>query len=160
MRFSLLLASTALVASLTVSACSSDRSQAIPTDSTMAPMGHRAPHVVMAGGDATCGAGFHICVTLHPGKTTTELCVSTTYNCSSGIVGYWYWVGTVVTYPKGKKYRKIKVSYSPNPGNPVINTFKVRKLKNTHGKVKWVEKIETCNSSSSCLAIPIGLIGG
>jgi hypothetical protein len=162
MRFTLLVASAALAVSLTLSACSSGSSQAIPRGSSVAPMRDHAPRLVVIGGKTSCGSAFYECVTLHPGTTTIELCVTTSGNCTSGLYSNWNWASEIFNYPSGKRYRKIKASFSPNPGNPTTNIFKVKKIKNTHGKVKWYENVTLCNVYfSSCdPSAYIGLIGG
>jgi hypothetical protein len=125
-------------------------------------MGHQTPHLVAIGKrNASCGSAFFACVTLTPPSSSIGICISTSGNCTSGLVGSWNWSGTVVTYPKGKKYKKIKVSFSPNPGNPTTNTFSAKKIKNTHGKAKWAENLKACEvtNPASCLYGLVGIIG-
>jgi hypothetical protein len=163
-RFTLLLASSALAASLALSACSGG-SQAIPgSGQTVAPMGHHMPQLVAPGAqrNASCPSTFFVCVTLYPGTTQQGICISTSGNCTTGLVGSWNFSGAITTYPKGKKYKKIKVSFSPNPGNPTTISFKAKKVKNSHGKVKWemvLTAVEVTNPSSVVTG-NIGLIGG
>ena len=163
MRFTLLVVSAALAASLTLAACSGGGSQAIPSGSSVAPIGHHAPHLVVVGRDASCGSAFFACVTLYPGTTTVEVCAAmfSIPSCTTCLCN-WSWSSTVVTYPGGKRYRKIKASFSPNPGNPTINIFRVKKIKETHGMVMWAENVTACDvySSGSCVSGSIGLIGG
>ena len=163
MRFTLLLASGALAASLALSACSGG-SQAIPGGAqSVAPMGHHAAQLVVPGAhhDASCPSSYITCLTLYPGNNTLGICISTSGNCTTGLVGEWNWADTIVTL-KGKKYKKFKESWSPNPGNPSTQTIVVKKVKNTHGKVKWVDEINACEvtNPSSCLSGNVGLIGG
>jgi hypothetical protein len=167
-RFTLLCASTALAASLLLSACSSGGgSQSIPGGGSqaVAPMGHSAPHLVAMnrGASGSCPSAYLVCIDLSkktPG--TASICISTSGNCTSGLVGEWNWV-TVVTNLKGKSEKKhIKNSWSPNPGNPSTDTFKekgkVKKSKN--GAVKYVGNVTTCEvtNPSSCLTTAIGII--
>jgi hypothetical protein len=125
-------------------------------------MSHQRAQLVATGGrkDASCGSAFFACATLYSGTTSIEICISVSA-CPSGSYGIWNFTGNVVTYPKGKKYSKIKVSFSPNPGNPTYNIFKVKKIKNTHGKVRWAENITACEvtNPSKCLTGAVGLIG-
>jgi hypothetical protein len=162
-RFTLLLASSALAASLVLSACSGG-SQTIPGGSTVAPMGHHAAQLVAPGAqrDASCPATYFVCVTLYPGTTTQGICISTSGNCTTGLVGSWNWSETITTVKTGKKYKKIKPSFSPNPGNPTTNSFKAKKVKNSHGKVKWAAALKACEvtNPASCIYGTIGLIGG
>jgi hypothetical protein len=161
MRFPLLLVSTALAASVTLSACASGGPQAIPGGASVAAIGHHARHLVVVGGDASCGSAFFQCATLYPGTTTIEICFYSRGPSCVTRVGNLYWYGTVVTYPGGERYRKIKASFSPNYGNPTTNIFRVKKIKSTHGKVKWAENVTACELPySSCFSLSIGLIGG
>jgi hypothetical protein len=164
-RLTLLLASTLLAAGFALSGCStSGSSQAIPGGSSVAPMGHPAAHFVVVGAkhDTSCPSQYMFCVTLKKGKTTQEICYSSSGNCTSGIIGDWTWKSTIVNPKNGKKYRKIKAKFDPNPGNPVDIIYVVKKIKNTHGKVKWAQDIQICNVSnpSSCKYTALGLIGG
>jgi hypothetical protein len=163
-RFTLLLASSLLAASLALSACStSGSSQAIPGGSSVAPMGHQAAHFVAVGAkhDTSCPSEYFACFTIYAGSTTEEICISSS-TCTSGLIGDWTWKSKIVKAKNGKKYKKIKASFYPNPGNPVDITYVVKKIKNTHGKVKWAQNIEACNVSdpSSCMYGAVGLIGG
>ncbi|HYL27348.1 MAG TPA: hypothetical protein VEW74_05895 [Candidatus Nitrosotalea sp.] len=164
MRFTLLLASSALAASLVLSACSggSPTVPAGPGSSTQ--MAHRLPQLVAPGAkhNASCPSAFFVCDTLYPGTTQQGICISTSGNCTTGLVGSWNFTGVIETYPKGKKYKKIKVAYSPNPGNPTTVIFTAKKVKNTHGKVKWQNILNACEVTypSSCLSGAMGLIGG
>jgi hypothetical protein len=99
-------------------------------------------------------------LTLYKGSNQIEICISTSGNCSSGLVGTWTWSDVVVKAKNGKKYKKIKTSWSPNPGNPSVNTLKVKKIKNSNGKVIYAENLTACESTSYCIQGSIGLIGG
>jgi hypothetical protein len=162
-RFTLLLASSALAASLVLSACSTTGgSQSIPGSQSAAPMSHQGPQFAAYGQkqQTSCPSQYFVCITLAKGTTQEGICISTSGNCSSGLVGSWNWANKITT-TKGKKYKKIKVSVSPNPGNPVEFTYSVKKIKNTKGKVKWVDTLNACNVSdpSSCVTGEIGLLG-
>jgi hypothetical protein len=168
-RFTLLCASTALAAGLLLSACSSGGgSQSIPGGGSqaVAPMGHGLPHLVAMNQGASSGcpsSKYLVCIDISkktPG--TASICISTSGNCSSGLVGEWNWK-TVVTNLAGKSEKKhIKNSWSPNPGNPSTDTFtekgKVKKSKG--GTVKYVGNVTACEvtNPSSCLTTAIGLI--
>ncbi|MBV9333778.1 MAG: hypothetical protein JO146_07200 [Candidatus Eremiobacteraeota bacterium] len=110
---------------------------------------------------ASCPSQYFTCVTLYKGANTIGICISSSGNCTSGLVGNYTWSGTVVSAKTGKKYKKIKVSWSPNPGNPTTNTLTVKKIKNSNGKVIYAENISACGyPSGSCITGAIGLIGG
>ncbi len=126
-------------------------------------MGQHHVQIVAEGGQrpASCPSQYFTCVTLYKGSNQIGICISSSGNCTSGLVGNWTWSGTVVKAKSGKKYKKIKVSWSPNPGNPTTNTLKVKKIKNSHGKVVYAENITACGyPSGSCIYGAIGLIGG
>ena len=165
MRFTLLLASSVLAASLALGGCStSGGSQALPGGSSVTPMGHHQLQLVAAGVQraASCPSSkYFTCLTLYKGSNTLEICISSSGNCTSGLVGNYTWTGTIVKAKSGKKYKKIKVAWSPNPGNPSVNTLTVKKIKNSHGKIVYAEDIQACGyPSGSCITGAIGLIGG
>jgi hypothetical protein len=165
-RLTLLLASSALAASLALGGCStSGGSQALPGGSSVTPMGQHQLHLVAAGGQhpsASCPSSLYFtCITIYKGKNQIEICISSSGNCTSGLVGNWTWSGKIIHVKTGKKDKKFKVSFSPNPGNPTVNTIKVNTIKDSHGKIKYAEDITACGyPSGSCLQGAIGLIGG
>jgi len=164
-RFTLLLASSVLAASLALGGCStSGGSQALPGGSSVTPMGQHQLQIVAAGAQHTTScpsSKYFTCLTLYKGSNQIEICISSSGNCTSGLVGNWTWVGKIVKAKNGKKYKKIKVSWSPNPGNPTVNTLKVKKIKNSGGKVIYAEDITACGyPSGSCISGAIGLMGG
>jgi len=168
-RSTFLYASAALAASLLLSACSSGgSSQAIPGGSgSAAPMGHHAPHIVaVTAGNPSSGcpsSKYILCIDITKASGGSfGLCISTSGNCSSGLIGDWTWA-TTVTNLKGKSAKKkIHNSWDPNPGNPSTNTFteakKVKPSKN--GSVKYVANVTACEVTdpSSCLSGAVGLI--
>jgi hypothetical protein len=83
-----------------------------------------------------------------------EWCVSTSGNCSTGLVGVWTWTATNTTYPKGKpaKPKKFQGTWSPNPGNPSVLTLHVSKGKNSKGKIKFANSNTTCSSTYGCFS--------
>ncbi|MGC1381426.1 MAG: hypothetical protein WA814_10450 [Candidatus Baltobacteraceae bacterium] len=170
MRLTLLCASTALAAGLLLSACSSGgSSQAIPggSQSVGAPMGQHAPHIVAVNpGQQTSGcpsSKYLLCIDINKASGGSfGLCISTSGNCSSGLVGEWTWA-TKVTTLKGKSAKKkIHNSWDPNPGNPSTNSFtEVKKVKpSKNGSVKYVANVNACEvtNPSSCLSGAVGLI--
>jgi len=164
-RFTLLLASSVLAASLALGGCStSGGSQALPGGSSVTPMGQHQVQLVATGGlkNSSCPSSKYItCLTLYKGSNQIEICVSSSGNCTSGLVGDYTWSSKIVKAKNGKKYKKIKASWSPNPGNPSVNTLKVKKIKNSNGKVIYVDEITACGyPSGSCLSGAVGLIGG
>lgn len=168
MRFTLLLASSALAASLVLSGCStSGGSQAIP-GGTQTSMGRHAAfeaHVVGMKHDTSCPSSFYECVEVSTSSPSSqEWCIvySGTSDCSDLYPGTWTWTSENNKVKKGnpgKKTKKIKSSWSPNPGNPSTLTISVaKKAKNTKGKIKYAVQWEACNSASSCLGpIVIGV---
>jgi hypothetical protein len=153
----------AIVASLGLAACSSGGPQTVPVGSQAAPLSQSGPHLVAPGfqRDTSCPSKYAICFTLKPkGKTTAEVCISSSGNCTSGIAGDWTWTQKITTV-KGKKYSKIKVTFKPNPGNPVDDIFKLKKTKSSHGKVAYVQDLTWCaypSPTTSCNSAEIGLI--
>ena len=122
MRLTFLFASTALAASLLLSGCSSGSSQAIPGGSQSVAMGHHAPHMVpvVAGNPSSCPSSKYIlCIDITKASGGSfGLCISTSGNCSSGLVGDWNWSTTVTTLKGKNAKKKIHNSWDPNPGNP------------------------------------------
>ncbi len=167
MRLSLLCASSALAASLLLSACStSGTSQAIPGGSqSVGAMGHHGPQFVVSGqnGDAaSCPTSVYVeCINLSKKKGGSfGLCLSTSGNCTSGLVGDWNWT-TTVTNLKGKNEdKKISNSWDPNPGNPSTDTFKVHGKLRPSKQVKYIANITACEvtNPSSCVSGEVGLI--
>ena len=164
MRYTLLLASSVLAASLALGGCStSGGSQALPGGSSVTPMGHHQVQLVAVGVQhlASCPSQYFTCLTIYKGSNQIEICISSSGNCTSGLVGNWTWSGKIIHVKTGKKDRKFKVSFSPNPGNPTVNTIKVNEIKDSHGKIKYAEDITACGyPSGSCISGAIGLIGG
>jgi hypothetical protein len=163
-RFTLLIASSVLAASLALAGCSTGGgSQAIPGSSSVAPMGHHGAQLTVAGAQhlASCPSSkYFTCLTIYKGSNQLEICISTSGNCSSGLVGTWTWSGQIIHVKTGKKDKKFKIKWSPNPGNPTVNTIKVNTIKDSKGKIKYAEDITACESTSYCISGAIGLIGG
>jgi hypothetical protein len=160
-RFSLLLASSALAAGLALSACSGN-SQAIPGGAqSVAPMGHSF-HLALKSIDpnTTCPSGSQYidCYTVKPGKKfKNSWCISDVSppTCAtSGLApGTWTWtVSKVYSVKNGKPVKTIKNSWKPNPGNPTNNFITAKKsVKSTKGAIGYYIDLEACNSASSCV---------
>lgn len=93
MRFTLLCASTALAASLMLSACSggAGSSSAIPGGTSSAPMAqkHHGYHLVSVGNNRpqSCQSPYYICYLAAPGTSEQfGWCISTSGNCTSGVL--------------------------------------------------------------------------
>jgi hypothetical protein len=89
-RFSLLFASTALAASLVLSACSGGSTgSTIPggSQSTGSPTGHHGYHLVAIGNHPqSCQSPYYFCYLASPGSTEQfGWCLSTSGNCTSGV---------------------------------------------------------------------------
>jgi hypothetical protein len=162
-RFTLLLASSALAASLVLSACSGGTSS-VPTGSqSVAPMGHSGgPQLILDGAnkDTTCpsstGSSYVDCYDVKTGKNKFQWCIvySGETSCSSKLYpGTWTWTkGKVYQVSNGKKSKGIKSSWKPDPGNPTENTIKVKKsVGSTGGAVGYYTELEACNSNGSCV---------
>jgi hypothetical protein len=157
--------SVAIVASLGLSACSGG-GQAVPGGSQGAPQSRSASQPVLVGfqRDASCPSKYTIgCIDLGKGKTKEELCVVYTPsapNCDpTGLEGKWTW-SEKITNLKGKKYTGIKALFKPDPGNPTYDTFKVKTVKNSHGKIKYVQDVTWCaypSPTTSCTSGEIGI---
>jgi len=166
-RFINLCASSAIAASLVLSACSSSggSSQALPSSSqAVAPMGHSGrPHFTVVGGrqfTASCNATLYVaCVTVKKGSPgALEICVNEAGSgCTSGSFPSLEWYEAVYTV-KGGATKKIVGSFYPNPGNPSEDTITAKKkVKNSHGNISYVQFIEACFSTSDCISGYIGI---
>jgi hypothetical protein len=167
-RFMNLCASSAIAAGLLLSACSSSSggSQAIPSSSqAVAPMGHSAhPHLTIVGAQkftASCDTSVYLtCVTVSK-KTPAvlEICYNESGSgCSSGYFPPLTWYEGIYSVKTNKLYKKIVGSFYPNPGNPSDDTITaVKKVKNSHGKIKYYQYIEGCLYTSDCLTGEIGI---
>jgi len=165
-RFTNLCATSAIAASLVLSACSSGSggSQALPSNSqAVAPMAHSA-HLMVVGArpsTASCGTAYLTCVTVKKGTPAAlEICYNASggSGCTSGSFPSLTWSEAIVSVKTGKVYKKIVGSFYPNPGNPSEDTITAkRKVKNSHGKVTYFQAIEGCLSSGSCLTGEIGI---
>lgn len=149
-----------IVASLGLAACSGG-SQPVPGGvQGAAPMGRSAAQFVGVGVQplATCPSKYILCVTVSkskPGKY--EICISSTGSCSSGTFPKEKWSNTITTL-SGKKFTGITGSFSPNPGNPTEVTLKAKvTLKNSHGKVDYIQKIKACHTAGSCKTGEVGI---
>jgi hypothetical protein len=127
-------------------------------------MGHHQLQLVAAGAQhqVSCPSSkYFTCLTIYKGSNQLEICISTSGNCTSGLSGEYTWSGTIIHVKTGKKDNKFKISWSPNPGNPTVDTIKVNTIKDSHGKIKYAEDIQACGyPSGSCISGAIGLIGG
>ena len=160
MRFTLLLASSALAASLVLSGCStSGSSQAIPGGTQTSMSRHGGPQVLGLGAkhDTSCPSTFYECVeTSKASPYTQQWCIVYygTTGCTDLYPGTWTWTSTNMKVKKGNpkgKTKKIKSSFSPDPGNPTTLTISAKSKKSTKGKIKYAVNMNVCNSSSSCL---------
>jgi hypothetical protein len=165
-RLTLLCASSALAASLILSACSSgSMSQAIPGGS-QSSMGRHAGtpmlHLVGAKADASCPSQYYECVTVSKSSPLEQqwcIVYSGTSDCSDLFPGTWTWSAPVskAHHKKHHKKGKLIAKFSPNPGNPTELTISIKgKVKKTGGKVGYVANLEACNSSNSCVG-PVGI---
>jgi hypothetical protein len=167
-RFTLLLASSALAASLVLSACSG--SSSIPTGSqSVAPMSRHAgtPMLSAVGAkhDTSCPSAFYECFEISKtSPATQEWCIiySGTSDCTDLYPGTWTWASANYKVKKGaptsKKDKKISSSFSPNPGNPTDLTISTKSGKSSKGKITGAVELSVCNSASSCLGpIYIGI---
>ncbi len=168
MRFINFCASSAIAASLLLSACSSSSggSQALPSGSQaarVAPMSHSA-HLTVVGArkfTAYCDPSLYItCVTVSK-KTPAalELCYNESGSgCSSGYFPSLTWYEAIYTVKANKIYKKIVGSFYPNPGNPSEDTITAKKkVKNSKGVVKYYQYIEGCLNSTECITGEIGI---
>jgi hypothetical protein len=167
-RFINLCASSAIAASLLLSACSSSSggSQALPSGSqAVAPMGHSGrPHITIVGAKkftASCDASLYLtCVTVSK-KTpaTLEICINESGSgCTSGSFPTLTWYEAIYSAKTNKLYKKIVGSFYPNPGNPSEDTISAKKkVKNSHGVVKYYQYFEACFNSTSCDSAEIGI---
>jgi hypothetical protein len=165
MRFVNVCASGAIAAGLLLSACSSSSggSQPLPSNpQAIATKAHSA-HLTVVGGrqfTASCDTSLYLtCVTIAKGSPATiEICYNSEGSgCSSGSFPTLTWYEAIYSV-KDKPYKKIVGSFYPNPGNPTDDTIAAKKkVKNSHGVVKYFQYIEGCLSTSDCLTGEIGI---
>ena len=122
---------------------------------------HGGPQILGLGAkrNTSCPSEFYECVEISKASPASqEWCIiySGTSDCTDLYPGTWTWSALTVKAKNGKKTKKIKASFSPNPGNPTTLEIST-KAKKGNGKVKYAVEMEVCNSASSCLG-PI-LIG-
>jgi hypothetical protein len=88
-RFTLLIASAALAASLTLAGCAGGGagSSAIPSGTSVSQMSHHGYHLVIVGKHPqSCQSPYYICYLVAPGSSTPfGWCLSTSGNCTSGV---------------------------------------------------------------------------
>jgi hypothetical protein len=155
-RFTLLFASSALAASLVLSACSGGAgSSAIPGGSSVVPMGqsHGGYRVVTEiTRETSCPSTYVQCLALTPGSPAeVEWCISSSGNCTSGLyTGKIVWtISEPVTKIKtGKNYRKIKAAWATKKGNPddltVTPAASVKSTKGTIGyQFQWTADLKS-----------------
>jgi hypothetical protein len=100
-----------------------------------------------SGNRASCPKGYTACISVLP--FTTQYCVSTNGNCTSGVApGTWIWsahVGRV----KGQYFKELQATWSPNPGNPSTVTITTRQqVRKSHTKVVAYVALSVCEASS------------
>ncbi len=163
MRFSLICASTALAASLVLSACSGGGSLPTGGSQSVSSMGHKSNLKIIAMNPTqqSCNySAFYECVTVSKATPfTQEWCISSTGSCASPYPGTWTWALPITTI-KGKKYKKLASSWSPNPGNPSVLTIsEKKKVKSSKGKYKYEGMLSACSPTYGCvyLPLPIGI---
>jgi hypothetical protein len=171
-RFTLLIAST-LAASLALSACSSGGSQAIPNSGApiAAPMSH-SPQIMlvpigpgMQRNTTSCPSSeYVVCYDLaSPSTFTEEWCLSTSGNCTSGLLpGKWKWKNTtkVLVIKTGKPTKDITSKWSPKKGNPVDNDVTVKSgVGSTGGKPGYEFSFEACGKYKGKPTCPTATVG-
>jgi hypothetical protein len=113
------------------------------------------PHLSFVGArqSTTCPSQYISCLTISKSSPgTQEWCIiDSGSGCTDLAPGTWTWTAEAVTTKKGKKTKKIKADFSPNPGNPTNLTVSTTVKKSTKGKIKYAVEFEACNSSSSCV---------
>jgi hypothetical protein len=130
-------------------------------------MAHHVPHLIANSpgaerGTPSCPSSKYIlCVDITKASgATVGLCISTSGDCTSGLIGDWNFTATITTL-KGKKFKKIGESWYPDPGNPSTQTMtEKKKIKGNGTKIKYVDNINACEvtNPSSCLAGAVGII--
>ncbi len=123
-------------------------------------MSHSA-HLTIVGAKkftGSCDYSLYIyCVTVSKkSPANIEFCVS----CTSGYFPPLTWYEAIYSVKTGEVYKKIVGSFYPNPGNPSEDTIKAKKkVKNSHGVVKYFQYVEACfpSSSGSCLIGDVGI---
>ena len=164
MRFTLLLASSALAASLVLSGCSTNgSSQAIPGGSQTAMSHHTGQPTVFGVGakhQTSCPSEYYECIEISktsPGSQEWCIIYSGTSDCTDLYPGTWTWSAPAVKAKNGKKTKKVKCTFSPNPGNPTTLTLSTKSKKSSKGKIVYACELSVSNSNGSTLG-PI-LIG-
>jgi hypothetical protein len=142
----------------------------IPSASTATPItrtvrtAHRSkPQIYLAGQhhDTSCQSQYYECVWIADGSPATqEWCViySGASDCTDLYPGTWTWTSTV-TSVKGKPTKKVRATFSPDPGNPTTLTISTSSKKGSAGQVAYVVSFTACNSASSCVGpVQIGVV--
>jgi len=114
-------------------------------------------HMGATGGvhnNLSCPPTYFACVS--PTKASPYLdgwCVSSTGNCSSGLVGDWDWSSAISKIGKGKGIGKVSSTWSPDPGNPSTNTIADKRKKAKGTKLIGAVSHSTCETTTgSCFS--------
>jgi|HubBroStandDraft_1064217.scaffolds.fasta_scaffold187334_2 hypothetical protein len=97
----------------------------------------------------SCPSEFSGCISITAASPyTAEWCISSTGNCSSGLVSSATWTATNFKVKNGKTVKNTKAFssvWSPNPGNPSNLTVSTDKAQ-AKGKVKYGLALSVCYS--------------
>ena len=107
--------------------------------------------------DSSCPYSGGCFVVLAGSPLTAEWCISSTGNCSSGLVGVWNWTATVTNVKTGKVSKPgkgpVTAVWSPDPGNPSTLTISTNfKKAAKHPKIVYTVAASTCDSSIGCFS--------
>ena len=109
-------------------------------------------------GDTTCPSQYYACAALSQSTPYyAGWCVSSTGNCTSGLVGTWDWTTAVTNAktgkPTDKKNKNPTITWSPDPGNPSTMEAIAKNAKPAKKfKVKWAAALSTCDSTGYCFS--------
>ncbi len=127
-------------------------------------MAHSTLHLVAAGGqrDASCPASDFACTTVNKASGgTIGICITSTGVCSGTLPGPYKFKSVIIKNSTGRKFRRIKATFDPNPGNPVNDNFTepLKAVKPSHGNYLYTQEITGCTlgASPSCISGNLGI---
>jgi hypothetical protein len=117
---------------------------------------HNGPMVFAAGAQrqTTCPASYYECFEISKtSPASQEWCIiySGTSDCTDLYPGTWTWSAPASKVKNGKKTKKVKCTFSPNPGNPTTLTMATKSKKSSKGKIVYACSLTVTNSAGSSL---------
>lgn len=155
----------AILASLTLGGCVAGGTLGMPNGSqdvatSTRSVGHFI--VMQATRQANCPSQYVTCVTVsrHVSSPSVYFCYSPGSYCGPSQPQYG-WSGFFYVSKTGNPTDKFGSSFNPDPGNPTYDTiYERKKVRSSHGKVKYQQAVCPLDSGSGCVAGPflVGII--